>query len=324
MQSYMKSVFRHIFALFAIVASAAHAENSDKSLVAIAPDKELCSGSQGHFLPLPSLDSAASSLKFINSVIDEKFGRECKLNGLLINGKITEETLPQLRLGMQLLEARRNDRSIGANTLWLDSPGGLIAEAMKIGDVIAEKAMEAIVVFRGRCYSSCVFVYAAAKTRSGIGDVGIHRPFASEISAESLGYAEYLEKYDALTPILKRYFSKYGVSPSLVDAMNVIPSDEIKILSDEERDSYGLGLNNIAAKEHEKARTIQNCGQEYYDLHLSFHALIESCRKRFGISVLDDKDEECWGLARQAYPDYSDKFDECKLKKANNESKRTQ
>jgi hypothetical protein len=321
-QSYIKNVFFLIFALF--LAVSAHAENSDKSLVAIAPDRELCLDSQGHFLPLPSLDSAEASFKFINSVIDEKFGNECKLNGFLLKGRITEETLPQLRLGLQLLEARRNERTIGANTLWLDSPGGLIAEAMKIGDIIAEKGMESIVLFRGRCYSSCVFIYAAAKTRSGIGDVGIHRPFASEISASSLSYAEYLEKYDDLTPIMKRYFSKYGVSPSLVDAMNVIPSDEIKILSDEERDAYGLGFNNIASKEHEKARTIQVCGREYYDLHLGFHALIGSCRKRFGISSLDDKDEECWALARQAYPDYSDKFDECKLKKPNHESKQTQ
>lgn len=316
MRSYMTKIFLLASALL-LVSSAAYSESPDRSFVAIAPDKELCSGSEGHFLPLPDMDSAAASFDFINSVVDKKFGSECKFNGLLLKGKITEKTLPQLRLGLQLLEARRNNRSIGANTLWLDSPGGLITEAMKIGDVIAEKGMEAIVVFRGHCYSACVFIYAAAKTRSGIGDVGIHRPFASEISTKSLSYSEYLKKYDALTPVLKQYFAKYGVSPSLVDAMNVVSSDEIKILTDEERDSYGLGFNNIAAKEYDKARTIQVCGQEYYDMHLAFHALIESCRKRFGISALDDKDEECWALARQAYPNYSGQFDACKAKKAN-------
>lgn len=299
------------------VASEAYSESTSESFIAIAPDKELCSGSEGHFLPLPDMDTDAASIDFINSVIDRKFGAGCKFNGLLLKGNVTEKTLPQLRFGLQLLEKRRNNRSIGANTLWLDSPGGLISEAMKIGDVIAENGMEAIVVFSGRCYSSCVFIYAAAKTRSGIGEVGIHRPFASEISAKSLSYPEYLKKYDALTPILKRYFAKYGVSPALVDSMNVVSSDEIKILTDEERNSYGLGFNNVAAKEHDKARTIQICGQEYYDMHIGFHALIESCRKRFGISVLDDKDEECWALARQAYPSYSDKFDACKAKKAN-------
>lgn len=312
---YMTRIF--LLASVLLVASEAYSESSDESFIAIAPDKELCSIGEWNFLPLPDMDSDAASIDFINSVIDRELGSECKLNGLLLKGKITETTLSQLRFGLQLLEARRNNRSIGANTLWLDSPGGLISEAMKIGDVIAENGMEAIVVFRGHCYSSCVFIYAAAKTRGGMGDVGIHRPFASEIAAESLSYSEYLNKYDALTPILKQYFAKYGVSPAIVDSMNVVPSDEIKILTDEERNSYGLGFNNVAAKEHDKARTIQICGQEYYDMHIGFHALIESCRARFGISVLDDKDEECWALARQAYPSYSDKFDACKAKKAN-------
>lgn len=306
-----------VLSAFLLVSVFAHANNSNKSFVAIAPDKELCEGSDGHFLPLPSIDSIAATSKYILSVVDKKFGRKCKFNGLLIKGKITKNTLPQLQLGLQILKERRNERSIRVNTLWLDSSGGLLLEAIKIGDVVAENNMEAIVVFSGHCYSSCVFIYAAAKTRSGIGDVGIHRPFASDISAENLTYAEYLKKYDALTPVLKQYLSKYGVSPSLVDSMNVVPSDDIKILSNDERGSYGLGFNNVAAKEFDKARTIQVCGQDYYNMHLRFHSLIETCRKRFDIGVLDNKDEECWALARQAYPEYSDKFDECKTNKAN-------
>lgn len=316
----MHSFFKKVFLLICVgilFLSVAHAKNSDKSFIAIAPDKELCSGSRGNFLPLPKMNRDAASFEFINSVIDKKYGKECKLNGLLLKGKISKRTLPQLQFGLQLLKARQNKSSISANTLWLDSPGGLITEALKIGDIVAENEMESIVIIGGHCYSSCVLIYAAAKIRSGIGDIGIHRPFASEISADSLSYSEYLKKYEVLTPILKRYFSKFGVSPSIVDAMNVIPSDEIRVLSREELKSYGLRYRNIAAKEHEKARTIQICGQEYYDLHLGFHALMKSCRKQFGISVLDDKNKECWALARQAYPDYSDKFDECKIMKAN-------
>lgn len=295
----------------------ANANSSIESFVALASDKASCSGSDGNFFPLPNMDKSLTSFNFINSAIDKKYGKECKIDGILLKGKISKRTILELKLGLRLLEARKNESSIGANTLWLDSSGGLISEALKIGNLVAEKNMKAIVVLNGHCYSSCVLIYAAAKTRSGIGDIGIHRPFASEISADSLSYSEYLEKYEIVTPILKRYFSKFGVSPSLVDAMNITPSDEIKILSHEELKSYGLAFNNVAAKEHEKAKTIQTCGQKYYDLHLSFHGLIKSCRKQFGISVLDDKDKDCWALARQTYPDYSDQFKICKSKKAN-------
>ncbi|QKI88961.1 hypothetical protein [Thiomicrorhabdus xiamenensis] len=314
MRYFMIKVF-FVLSSFILVPVAVYADYSESSFVALAPDEELCKGSKGHFLPLPSMDSIEASSKYLLSVIDKKFGSNCKFDGLLLKGEITENTLSQLKLGLQILEKRKNVTSIlGANTLWLDSQGGILLEAMKIGDLVAEKGMKAIVKIRGSCYSSCVFIYAAAKTRSSLGEVGIHRPFAGELSTENLTYAEYLKKYESLTPILKQYFSKYGVSPMLVDSMNVVSSDDIKILSNDELESFGLGFKNVAAKEYEKARTIQVCGQDYYDMHLRFHGLIESCRKRFGIGVLDEKDEECWGLARQAYPDYSDKFKECKAK----------
>jgi membrane-bound ClpP family serine protease len=208
-----KSLLAFVLLFNSIEANAGDSEKSlselalDKSFIAIAPDKELCTGSKGYFVPLPTVDSedeaSNSYLKLlINDEIDKQFSTSCKLNGLLLKGKITEATLPQIQLGLQLLESRRNNSSIDANTLWLDSPGGLITEAIKIGDVIAEKNMEAIVTFSGHCYSACVLIYAAARTRSGIGNVGIHRPFASEISTNLLSYPEYLKKYDALTPIL--------------------------------------------------------------------------------------------------------------------------
>jgi len=287
----------------------AHAGSPDKSFIAIAPDKKLCSGSEGQFLPLPHIDHIAASVEFMNSLIDKNYGKECRLNGLLLKGKISKKTLPQLKLGLQLLEARRNERSIGANTLWLDSPGGLITEGLKIGNIIAEKGMGAVVTVSGHCYSSCVFVYAAAKERLNFGEVGIHRPFAEEISTDSLSYPEYLEKYENLTPILKRYFSKYGVSPAIVDAMNIIPSDDIKILSQEERDSYGLGSTNIAAKEYEKARTIQICGSDYHNLHLQFLTALTSCYEKRGYF---EAESPCQDIANTAFPRYSDEFDKCK------------
>lgn len=290
------------------------AENLNKPIIAVAPDKELCEGSEG-FIPIPK-KSKKITFKYLMAVIDKKLGKKCKLNGIYLGGRIEEGELEHIKLAYNLLNKRRNPRTIGANTIWLNSPGGLIHEAMKIGDFIAEKRMKAIITFNGKCFSSCVFIYAAAKTRSGIGDVGIHRPFANEISAESLSYSKYLSQYNKFTPILKDYFAKYGVSPSIVDVMNITPSDNIKILTREERKGFGLGFQNIAAKEHNKARTIQICGKNYYDLHLKFHGLINSCRKRFGITALDEKNNECWELARQTFPEYLNKFDQCKAKKS--------
>lgn len=313
MKIFMSKILAFIV-LILLISGHANSWSAEDSYIAIGTDNKTCQASEGKFLPLPEIGSPEANFKFIDSRIDEIFGKDCKLTGLLLSGNISNQTLKQLRLGLELLKARKEGQGMIGNVLWLNSPGGLILEAMKIGDVIAENEMSSIVTINGRCYSACVFVFAAAKTRSPIGDVGIHRPFGSEISVESLSYPEYLKKYETLTPVMKQYFSKYGVSPALVDAMNVVPSDNIKILSKHEMESFGLGFSNVAAKEFTKASTIQKCGQNYYELQLKFYAHIEECKKRVGAEYYSGKGQECWDLAHQAFPSYSEQFDICKTK----------
>ena len=189
-------------------------------------------------------------------------------------------------------------------------------EAMKIGDFIASKKVQTIIPIDSRCYSSCLYIIAASETRMLLGNVGIHRPFASEISTKEISYSEYLKEYDNVSLLIRKYLSKYGVSPALVDQMNVVASDENKILSMQELKSAGLWYRNIAAQEFEKAKTIQLCGQEYYDMHTRFHGLIDSCREKLEISAMDEKDKECWNFARLKFPSYSEEFDKCKAEKS--------
>lgn len=299
-----------VLAIGMTAASTAKSNTTD-SYVAVSLERGACLNSNGGFIALPDNSQSSVTLDFLDKVLTEKFGQECKLTGLFINGRITEHTYGQLELGLQLLDKRRTTKTIGGNTLWLNSKGGLIDEGMKIGDLIAANGMGAIVAFGGYCYSACVLVYASAKTRGGVGEIGIHRPFATEISTKSLSYTDYLKQYESLTPLMKSYFLKYGVSPAIVDAMNVVPSDSIKILTDSELESYGLGVENVAAKEFDKARTIEICGKDFHELDLKFFALIRSCRQKMGISVLDQRDEICWDLAHQAYPNFDKETDAC-------------
>ena len=266
----------------------------------------------------------------------------CRLTGLFLQGRIAKGTFDRVRIAYDLLETRRSNRDqwdvllgddedeqeslinhdsyylpwIASNTLKINSPGGLISEAMKIGDFIAEKEMGVVVPAKGRCFSSCVFIYSAARTRSRVemADIGVHRPFASEVSVELLSYSQYLEKYSSLTPLLKNYFSKYGVSPSLVDTMNTTPSDDIKLLSNEELESFGLGSHNVAAKELEKAKTIQLCGIDYHELHLRYHATVRLCRNEIAKSRVS-KEGICTDIADTAMPKYREKADRCRALK---------
>jgi ATP-dependent protease ClpP protease subunit len=275
-------------------------------------DKKSCQDSEGGFLYMDS------NYKDTNTYIDENFGTECKIKGIYLDGNITKNTLPKLKLAFKLLSSRKffyitpEYKNIDSNRLSINSGGGLIMEAIKIGNFIADKNVAIMVSVPSKCYSACVFIYAAAKVRYAAGKIGVHRPFAKDISTDNLSYYEYLDKYKSLTPKFNQYFSKFGVSKNLVDLMNSISSEDMKILTYDEREMYGLN-QNIAAQEYERARTIQLCGQEYYDLSLKQQALTMKCTEIHypDTSAIVECDFKAWDIT----PDYRDRYTQCLDKK---------
>lgn len=303
-----------IVLLLAFFQHVVFASESIDAEVGLDFDRESCSNSEGAFLYVDS------NYKDANSAIDKNFGKECKIRGVYLDGNITKNTLPKLKLAFKLLSSRKfyynnntpKYKNIDSNRLSINSGGGLIMEAIKIGNFIADKNVAIMVSVPSKCYSACVFIYAAAKTRYTGGEIGVHRPFAKDISTDDLSYYEYLDKYKSLTPKFNKYFSKFGVSKNLVDLMNSISSEDMKILTYDEREMYGLN-QNIAAQEYERARTIQLCGQEYYDLFLKRNSWIDECLEKWGI---DDTSAlvECDMKFYNKY-DFRSRSDECLSKK---------
>ena len=314
-------ILRFLWVLaFSFIPFACFAQDSPPATVALKLNLETCSGSEGNLLPMPEDNEFVKNMgedallswdrpKWVEVRLKDIYGDGCKLDGIALAGRITQDTFEIFTDAQEVLSSMRIDSTVGGYTLWLDSPGGLISEAIKIGDAVARNRMEAIVAFNGGCYSSCVLIFAAARTRSGIGDVGVHRPFSDEISVKDITYAEYLEQYEDIELIMKEYLGKYGVSPSLVDAMNVVPSDDIRVLSYVELEEFGLGYVNVAAEEYEKAMTRQICGREFYDLQQSWRNLIDQCDKNLGKS--GDFIPACFDLANQTFPDFQQRSEEC-------------
>ncbi|MFV8816678.1 hypothetical protein [Haliea sp. E17] len=280
---------------------------SDNSSIDISLSQLGCSTSI--ITGLPQFDSGVSP-ESIRLDIPEKYGSNCKITGIYLRGEITQRTLPQLKFIVAVTD----------NTLepWetpyleLDSPGGLISEAMKIGEFVAQRKMPTSVHHAERCFSACVLIYAAGWQRIPGGKIGIHRPFSTEISTESLSFSQYLEQYENLTPVLKKYYGKFGVSPTIVDVMNVVTSDNIKILSAEELELYGLDFENVAYAEYNKAKTIQKCGNEYYELKKrwdDFHisCMVQQLTETNNSNILDN----CTKLADQKYPNFREMYNNC-------------
>jgi len=306
MAKYLYVAFLFLFSML----PAFGGQENKTSYVAIALDKDSCVN-HVRFAELPPVGDSMSSLISFNHQFVERFGNSCKIDGIALAGFIGEGAALKMKVALMLMKDRKSKKGIG-QTLWLDSQGGLVSEAMKIGDLVSRYDMTALITLNGKCYSSCVYIYAAATNRGGMGEFGVHRPFAVEISTEKLSYDQYLSKYDETTIKIREFLSKHGVSNGFVDFMNTIPSDDIHILTYEEREYYGLGHRNIASEEFRKAKEIQVCGEGFYEKKKKWFSFLNSCRDKNPNDGIFDPNEPCWKMVQERFPKYLKESEICK------------
>jgi hypothetical protein len=148
------------------------------------------------------------------------------------------------RLQAMLVRPRRASDPIWLH-VWIDSDGGSILEAMRIGRFLRSQNAGVIVDFRrqGVCRSSCVLVLMGGVVRSGndlatevlLGAsgnsrVGIHRPYLSDAEVGQ----DFEETYRVLRRELEAYFDEMHVSKELLELMYSVPPEEMRVLSNGE------------------------------------------------------------------------------------------
>ena len=195
-------------------------------------------------------------------------------------------------------------------SLALHSGGGLVYEAMRIGDEITKHSSSIVMVQRGgRCFSSCVLIYAAGKIRAAAGSIGIHRPFSYEITDQNLSYEKILDQYEKIFGDMTSYLGKHGVSKNVVELMRTTSSDDIRILSDKEMKDFGL-TENIADKEYQKSLEIRVCGKEFYEIKREFYDYVDNCATQKHCSDGSCM-SQCFKNAGMKVPDYYRLQGEC-------------
>lgn len=134
----------------------------------------------------------------------------------------------------------------------LDSSGGNISAALKIGRFLRKNDSLATVYENAICLSSCVYVLAGAPNRAVDGTVGIHRPYEPD-DKETSGMAQ-MEKYKKLGKQIVAYLKEMNIPSRLYDDSLFISPDRVKILSFNDMQAYGLNENDPYADE---ASTVQ-------------------------------------------------------------------
>lgn len=159
-----------------------------------------------------------------------------------LTDSITKEDADRFdRMKLALQKNTEENGGAVAYAIYLDSTGGDVEAAMRIGRAI--RSMKAIAIPE-KCYSACVLTLAGAGYRA-INErsrIGIHRPYQRLAVVTTAGNEK--EKYAELQVKVEQFLSEMNVSPKLYSDMMMIPSHKIKILTIDELSNYGLAEND--------------------------------------------------------------------------------
>ena len=156
-----------------------------------------------------------------------------------VRGPIGPDHQRLVRAGLRRCDdARRTLHRDVALHLEVDSQGGEIFAAMEIGRLLRGADASIAVKPGAVCNSACIFLLMGATRRSVArgARVGVHRP--------SLGEGGRDTDVDALTDQMRWYAEQMGVSPAIVPAMMVVPSNRMRFLTAAELNAYGIRISS--------------------------------------------------------------------------------
>jgi len=138
----------------------------------------------------------------------------------------------------------------------LDSSGGDVVEAMKIGDLVSKLHARTIIWGKdidkepkaaSKCFSSCFLIFIAGRERMADDNyryagaskekfpvLGIHRPFINPAINKRLGLSDAEAAYSRVENMVRDYMRRFGTPHDLIDSMFTIPSDEVRFVTKDE------------------------------------------------------------------------------------------
>lgn len=149
----------------------------------------------------------------------------------------------------KLLDEIKNTKHAG---LLLDSKGGDLEEAIKIGSIVKTLGMNVNVSKEGICGSACFFIYMNGLSRlaagielkgyskaSAVGFIAIHRPFFKEADTNTNSNQKVLEKRAA------EYLKDLSVPTDLIEKMMSYSSVDAYFLTSDDIDRLGTRPSEI-------------------------------------------------------------------------------
>jgi hypothetical protein len=149
-------------------------------------------------------------------LIDRKESRSIHIG---VTGTITSRDAEKL-------EEMSQELAHGAFTVFLNSEGGEVSAAFKIGRLIRKYDGTTAIPAGSKCYSSCALIFIAGVKRINFGEIGLHRPYFASAPQNR----QILEKQVPLMlSLIKSYIAEMGITDNFYQQMvNTEPLQVIK------------------------------------------------------------------------------------------------
>lgn len=193
----------------------------------------------------------------------------CLIRGFGISGAINAETAAEFSGLIDNLKAQASlqhkrlfllNRKVDLNSL-----GGSISDAIKIGRIMRKERLTASVKTANECTSACVLIDAGAVKRLNFGKIGIHQPYFlvpnEAVQPDAVGHS-----YSIMLKQIRSYLNEMNVSESLADEMlKILPSD-VKYLTHDQQEQFGITFTDPVEREIyalQEAKTLNIDRAEY-------------------------------------------------------------
>lgn len=166
---------------------------------------------------------------------------------------------------------------IGSFGIGIESPGGDVQAAMKLGRLLRKHEASIYSRYSGRsvCASACIFVFAGAPKRSVAGQMLIHRPYGAKGSVQDVQATA--KQWKELQSSIRTYLEEMNIPGSLLDAINAVPSDKPRELTKQELSFYMLDQDDPVYVETQDAKRAAKLGISRTEL-LARKMQVEKCQ----------------------------------------------
>jgi hypothetical protein len=185
-----------------------------------------------------------------------------------------------------------DELQVGKRVLDLHSAGGMIEDAIRAGDFLAESRWNIWVREGSICHSACVLILSAGDKRTIAGQVGIHRIIRKSSTATTR--AELNRELHVVYGHVRDYFERNGAALAVADLMRAVPNRSLRLLSSDELRVYGLDGVNPAQDDLDRLQLRRECGDDFVGRRDAFERAFE---RRCRISDVGVDELNACGLA---------------------------